>query len=131
MPHDMEQLLILMQRRLNCIREINNLTRELDEPLHRNDQVSALLILRQRADEMARYDACQEEIIRLEKKNEELKAVVGRLSARPPLPPPDTAGEEEKRAYEISLAIFRLVEETKQIDKRLNRRIAGEKTFYR
>ncbi len=131
MDQVMEKVMLLMQRRLNCIREISNLTRELEEPLQRNDQVSALLILRERADEMAKVDTCQEELIKLGKTSVEAGEAVARLLARPPQTPPDSAGQEEKKAYEIAVNSVCLIKEIRRIDERLNRRVAGDKTFYK
>lgn len=126
----MEQLIILMRRHLNCIREILNLTRELEESLQRNDQASALLILRQRAEQMAKADRCTEELRTLAAQSPEMDLAVNRLFANPPVPPGPQAGEDERNAYGIRLSARRLMEEIRRQDERMSRRMAGRKSFY-
>ncbi len=126
----MEQMVILMQRHLNCIREIGNLTVELEESLQRNDQAAASLILRQRAEQMAKADRCMEELRGLAALSPQMDLAVNRLFANPPVPPGPQAAEEEQRAYEIRLSARRLIEGIRRQDERISRRMAGKKSFY-
>ena len=77
---DVKKLMILLQRRYNYIREISMQTKELEDSLARNDDVSTSLILQMRADGMAKADDCTDEIWRLadndRKAQEKLRLIV-------------------------------------------------------
>ena len=62
MELDLEQMLILLQRRYNSLRELKRLTDDLQDAVSREDAVSADLILQMRADEMDNTEACLEMI---------------------------------------------------------------------
>ena len=49
---DLEQIMILLQRRYRAFQEISRLTSELGEAVSRRDEVSASLLLEMRADEI-------------------------------------------------------------------------------
>ena len=53
---DLEQVMVLLQRRYNFLREIKRLTADLQDAVSREDSVSAGLILQMRADEMENID---------------------------------------------------------------------------
>ena len=57
---DLEQVMVLLQRRYNFLREIKRLTADLQDAVSREDSVSAGLILQMRADEMENIENCQE-----------------------------------------------------------------------
>ena len=59
---ELDYVAVLLQRRFNVMQEMKRLTSELKEAASRNDKVSLTLILQMRADEMAKAEACQEEI---------------------------------------------------------------------
>ena len=58
MELDMTKLMILLQRKYSSIREIDRLTKELEDAFARNDDVSAAMLLEMRAEEMAKVDNC-------------------------------------------------------------------------
>ena len=62
MELDMTKLMILLQRKYSSIREIDRLTKELEDAFARNDDVSAAMLLEMRAEEMAKVDNCVGEI---------------------------------------------------------------------
>ena len=53
---DVTKVMILLQRRYSSIREIDRVTKELEEAFVRGDEVSAVMLLEMRADEMAKAD---------------------------------------------------------------------------
>ena len=55
---DLTKVMVLLQRKYSSIREISRLTNELKETFARNDEVSAVMLLEMRAEEMAKVDAC-------------------------------------------------------------------------
>ena len=55
---DLEQIMILLQRRYRAFQEISRLTSELGEAVSRRDEVSASLLLEMRADEISVVDTC-------------------------------------------------------------------------
>ena len=65
MALDMKKIMILLQRKYSSIREIANLTKELEGAFARNDEVSATMLLQMRADEMEKIERCMEEIWRM------------------------------------------------------------------
>ena len=73
---DLEQVMVLLQRRYNFLREIKRLTADLQDAVSREDSVSAGLILQMRADEMENIENCQEMIWRMaeggQKENEDI-----------------------------------------------------------
>ncbi len=126
---DVKKVMILLQRRYNYIREISMQTKELEDSLARNDDVSTSLILQMRADGMAKADDCTDEIWRLaendRKAQEKLRLLV--ISE-----PEEGMGEspEEKKIYEIRRKTQTIIDELREMDERLNRRLAGDKSYY-
>ncbi|MCI8416952.1 MAG: hypothetical protein HFI33_05525 [Lachnospiraceae bacterium] len=126
---DVKKVMILLQRRYNYIREISMQTKELEDSLARNDDVSTSLILQMRADGMAKADDCTDEIWRLaendRKAQEKLRLLV--MSE-----PKEGVGEspEEKKIYEIRRKTQTIIDELRETDKRLSRKLAGEKSYY-
>ena len=129
MEVDVTKVMILLQRRYNYIREISMQTKELEDSLARNDDVSTSLILQMRADGMAKADDCTDEIWRLaendRKAQEKLRLLV--ISE-----PEEGMGEspEEKKIYEIRRKTQTIIDELREMDERLNRRLAGDKSYY-
>ena len=62
---DVTKVMILLQRRYSSIREIDRVTKELEEAFVRGDEVSAVMLLEMRADEMAKADECTDAIWQL------------------------------------------------------------------
>lgn len=126
----MEQVMILLQRKYGAVREILRLTRELEEVVNRNDGISAAMVLQMRGDEMIRAEQCMEEIWLLGERDRktyeqlrnlvtcDLDQAVGRT-------------KEEEKIYEIRRKTRTVVEQLQEIDQRLSKRLAGEKSFYR
>lgn len=126
---DVTKVMVLLQRRYNNIREIYKLTKELEEALARNDDVSTSMILQMRAEEMGKADNCTNEIWQLgendRKAQEKLRLLV--VSE-----PGEDAGEnlEEKKIFEIRRKTQAMIDEIREIDQRLSQKLAGEKSYY-
>lgn len=130
MQLDLEQLLILLQRRYTVLKEIGKLTGELQEAVSRGDEVSASLVLTMRAEEIGNYEECQGEIGALANQGEEEAAAVRRLLTASPEAVSETAGWEEKKIYEVRQKTAGLIKEIQQKDKAINQRVGGDKSYY-
>lgn len=133
MAVDMNRIISLLQERLSAVREIRRLTKELDEVLMRNDRVSADILLSMRAKEIEKAAECTEEVSEMRKQGKEDAAVIARLmgpEASIYLTDNKEWSQEEGRIYELRYLTQRLLDEAKALDRDLNRRIAGEKSFY-
>ena len=62
MEVDMTKVMILLQRRYNSVREVDRLTKELEKVIARGDEVSTMLILEMRGEELGKIDQFMEEI---------------------------------------------------------------------
>ena len=126
---DLTKLMVLLQRRYNFIREIHKLTKELEEALARNDDVSTSMILQMRAEEMGKADDCADAIWRL---GENDRKAQERLRLLMLSEPQEDSGEEpeEKKIFEIRRKTQSMIEEIREIDQRLSQKLAGEKSYY-
>ena len=123
-------MMVLLQRKYNAIREIGRLTRDLGEAFTRNDDISAAMLLEMRAEEMAKVDACIGELWEL---GETDRSVLGQLRVLLTADPKNRVGEtpEEKKIYDIRRRTQTMLDELKEEDRKLNRRVTGEKSFYK
>lgn len=126
---DMTKVMILLQRRRNVIWEVSRLTGELEQAMGRNDEVSIAMILQMRAEEMAKIDECMNEIWQMAETGQEARKKLRLLMTSEPK---EDAGEtpEEKKIYEIRRNTQHLLDELRVVDERLNRKVAGDKSFY-
>lgn len=130
MELDMEKVMILLQRKYGAVREIHRLTQELEEVLSRNDGISAAMVLQMRGDEMMRAEQCMEDLWQMGERNRE---TYERLRVLVTSDLDDAVGgtKEEEKIYEIRRKTRTVLEQVQEIDQRLNRRLAGDKSFYR
>ncbi|NBH73018.1 hypothetical protein D3Z51_13470 [Clostridiaceae bacterium] len=126
---DLTKVMVLLQRKYSSIREISRLTNELKETFARNDEVSAVMLLEMRAEEMAKVDACVDEIWRQAGAD---RAAMQKLRTLLTADPAKASGNgpEEKKIYEIRRKTQVLLEEVRMADQKLNRSVAREKSFY-
>lgn len=129
MELDVTKVMILLQRRYGSIREIDRLTKELEEAFVRGDEVSAAMLLEMRAEEMAKADNYTEEIWQLAASD---KAALQKLRRLMMSDTTESHGEnaEEKKVYEIRHRTQMLLDEIRKMDQRMNRRVAREKSYY-
>lgn len=126
---DLTRVMILLQRRYNVIREIDRLTRELEEAQARNDAVSISMVLQMRAEEMGRLDECTDEIWQMAETGREAQNKLRLLMLSDP---EQTAGnsQEEKKIYEIRKKTQDTLDNIRALDEKLNRRLAGDRSYY-
>lgn len=130
MKLDLEDVLLRLQRRYNVLRDIGKQTEDLMEAVAREDQVSVSLLLEMRADEMVKYDACQEQILLLAEAGAEEALLIRELVLSRPFPARPPAGPEEQSIDEICGRTAALLEQIREKDRILNRRVSGDKSFY-
>jgi len=130
MKLDIKRVMILLQRKYTAIIEINRLTKELEETFARNDEVSAVMVLQMRGDEMGKADQCDEELWQL---GEESREVYEQLRILMTPDPEKAVGstKEEEKIYEIRRKTKTVIEELRRRDQRLNQRVAGKNSYYK
>ena len=126
---DVTKVMILLQRRYSSIREIDRVTKELEEAFVRGDEVSAVMLLEMRADEMAKADECTDAIWQL---GEEDRNAYQKLRLLMLSDPEQTFGEspEEKKIYESRRKTQETLDKLRTVDQRLNRNVTREKSYY-
>lgn len=129
MELNVTKVMILLQRRYNSIREVDRLTKELEKMIARGDEVSTIMLLEMRAEELGKIDQCMEEIWEMgesDRENyEKLKVLM--LSD-----PAESAGnsQEEEKIFEIRRRTQGVLETVQRADQRLNQRLTGNKSYY-
>lgn len=124
--NDWLDLAVLERKKYNLLSEVMDLSGQLGEAMDRSDDVSVRLLLSMR----------QEPILQLEEakraaalKGESLTAEEReRVAALSSGAEPET--EEEKPYFEEAGRCRRLLERVLELDRRLNRRLAGKNSFY-
>ncbi|USF27961.1 hypothetical protein N510_002919 [Firmicutes bacterium ASF500] len=123
---DWLDLTVLERKKYNLLSEVMDLSQQLGEALDRSDDVSVRLLVSMR----------QDPILRLE----EIKAAIG--SKRDSMPPEewervnDLNGgaqprDEDETVYLNQVgSVRRILERVLELDQRLNRRMAGDDSFY-
>ena len=126
---DTTKITVLLQRKYSSVREIERLTGELAQALERNDEISANMLLQMRAEEMEKADACMEEIWQMGETDREACAKLHTLITSDPSEAV-TDDAEEHKIYEIRQKTCAILQELRISDQRLNKRIAGKKSYY-
>lgn len=129
MEVDVTKVMILLQRRYNSLRETGRLTKELEEAMARNDEVSTIMLLEMRAEELMKVDQCMEEMWQMGEADRKAHEKLTELITSDPA---ESVGEnrEEEKVYEIRRRTQSLLDKLRQADQRLNRRLAGKKSYY-
>lgn len=128
---DLEQVMVLLQRRYNFLREIKRLTADLQDAVSREDSVSAGLILQMRADEMGNIENCQELIWRMAEKGQRENEDIHRLMSGEFLSMAEGMSYEEDKTLKLRKKTAALIKEIQDADKIVNKRAAGTKSFYK
>lgn len=127
MALDLTEIEILLQRRYNSLQDILRLTKEMLETISRGDEVSLSLMLDMRAEEIDRYEACQEEIWKKAEEGPQEAETVQRLMRSAPEDMLTSAKAEEQKVFMIRKKTTDLIKEVQQLDQLLNLRIhAGQ-----
>lgn len=127
---DLEQIMILLQKRYRAFQEISRLTSELGEVVSRRDEVSASLLLDMRADEISVVDSCYRKIWDMARLGPEAANIIRQLITSDPAAAPPSGSFEEQKIYEIRRKTTVLIKEIQEKDRILNRRVGGERSFY-
>lgn len=130
MKPDLEEIMILLQRKYNILREINRITAELQEAVSRNDQVSASLLLQMRGDEMAKVDVCMEKIWLMAEMGPEEAGIIRELVIADPFAARLPGSFEEQKICEIRQKTISLIKDIQEKDRNLNRRVGGDRSYY-
>ena len=130
MALDLEQIMFLLQRRLNGMQEMKRLTGELLLSASRNDQISIGLLLQMRADEMARIEAAGEQIWLMAEQGPEEAEQVQRLMSQEFLETGRPGGFEEGKIFEIRSKTVSLLKQVREADRRLNQSVGGGRSYY-
>lgn len=126
MALDIAEIEILLQRRYNCLREIKRLTQEMLDTLSRGDEVSLSLMLNMRAEEIEKYEFCQEEIWKKAARGPQESEAVRRIMNTDP-EEGLAAESEEQLAYQIRKKTVDLISEVQRLNQQLGLRLnAGQ-----
>ena len=123
---DWMDLTVLERRKYNCLSEVMDLSRQMGEALDRNDQVSMQILISLRQDpilsleEIGRSIGMKQDSLSPEDR-ERVAALNGGATPR---------GEEESTYCGQAGSARRLLERVVELDQRLNRRLAGDASFY-
>ena len=123
---DWMDLTVLERRKYNCLSEVMDLSRQMGEALDRNDQVSMQILISLRQDpilsleEIGRSIGMKQDSLSPEDR-ERVAALNGGAT---------TAGDEEGTYCGQAGSARRLLERVVELDQRLNRRLAGDSSFY-
>ena len=123
---DWMDLTVLERKKYNCLSEVLDLSRQLGEALDRSDDVSVRMLVAMRQDPLLQLQELKEAA---DAKRESLSGEDReRVSA---LDRGETPREGEETAYHSQAgSARRLLERVVELDERLNRRLAGEDSFY-
>jgi len=124
------EILKEMQKKYQCIVEIERITREVGECISRNDQTSVQMLLGMRQDEMDKVDAfdknirCLISFLSPEEATQTENWVKGQDNWKP-------NGKIAGMLIEKGKSIKQILKRTIEIDKHISTRVAGTHSFYK
>lgn len=130
MALDLEQIMILLQKRYRAFQEIDRLTSELGNIMSRRDEVSAALLLEMRGDEISVADSCYQQIWDMSQEGPEAARRIRQLLTSDPAVAHPSGSFEEQKIYEIRRKTTALIKEIQEKDRMLNTRVGGDKSYY-
>ena len=130
MGPNIEQIMLLLQRRYNALREISRLTEELQEAISCSDQVSASLLMEMRADEMAKVESCQSDIWLMAENKPEYAPVIRELMRSDPFAAHPSGRFEEQKIFELRQKTSVLIKDIQEKDRNMNLRVYGDRSYY-
>lgn len=131
MALDLEQMALLLQKRYNCLKKIDELTDELCHAFARHDEVSASLLLEMRAEAIAGLDEATGQVWDLAKAGAREAAEVRRLMHEDPFEVSQKDSWEENKIFEVRRKTILLIRQIQEKDRRMNLSAGGEKSYYR
>lgn len=123
------EILKEMQKKYQCIGEIERITREIGDSLSRNDRTSAQMLIAMRQDEMDRADGYERNIKCLLSALPPQEAVLirGWIRGEEDDKPDSPAAE---KIVEKGRSIRQLLKRAIEIDRHISTRLAGKDSFY-
>ena len=123
----LQQIAVLAQKRYNGLNEIENVTNQLQDALHYNDVVTIRMLIRMRQqtmDEIDHFDRQRKELMEqlTPEQREELKHGEAQHFAE--------GGAFVQKIAEIQQKSQALLKRLIAQDERVNRRLAGDKSYY-
>lgn len=131
MAVDLEQMMLLLQKRYDSLKKVDELTDELQSAFARHDEVSASLLLDIRAEEIAEVDNCYGRIWDLARAGGRDAQEVKRLMQSDPSAASVTDCWEENKIFEVRRKTVRLLEQLQDKDRRMNLSAGGERSYYK
>lgn len=125
----LSKALSLLQKKYGALEEIYSLTGQMEDALSRKDEVSFQLLLKMRAEEMARVEQLQEQLWQPGEGDLKENSWYRRLLSAEFLEE-DPGDPQEARVKRIRLSTQRLIEKIQGEDRKLNVRMAGKKSWY-
>lgn len=123
---DWLDLAVLERKKYNCLSEVWDLTQQMGQALDRNDDVSVRMLIAMRQEPLLQLQELKQAVaVKTDSLSPEERERVSALrqGASP-------QGEEETTYYNQAGTARRLLERIVELDERLNRRLAGENSFY-
>ncbi len=123
---DWLDLTVLERKKYNYLSEVMDLSQQMGEALDRNDQVSVRMLLSLRQDPILQLEELKRSIQMKQESipAEDRKRLAELLAEAAP------ENEAEERYARQAGAARRLLERVIEVDRRLNRRLAGDASFY-
>lgn len=123
---DWLDLTVLERKKYNYLSEVMDLSQQMGEALDRNDQVSVRMLLSLRQDPILQLEELKRSIQMKQESipAEDRKRLAELLAEAAP------KNEAEERYARQAGAARRLLERVIEVDRRLNRRLAGDASFY-
>ena len=126
---DIENLAILCQRKYTFMKDVKDITDEISEVLSGDDGYTAELLLEERMDKLRKVQDTTERIELLGEAGPKAAFMAHRLIfSEPESIEPETP--DEKLVKEIRIKTRALIKELQDQDRRLNMRLAGDKSYY-
>ena len=127
---NVEDLAVLFQRRYSYIKDVKDITDKLSEAISGNDEFTAEVILEERGDAIRKVEHATEQIRLLGEAGPKAAFTAHRLIyTEPDDIVPET--DDEKLIQEIRLKTKALVEVLQTQDKKLNKRLTRDQSFYK
>lgn len=125
------EILKVYQKKYGIISEIHRLTEELGNLLSRDDRISTQIILNMRQEEMDKAHKCNHTVALLEdaldvEQRQHLKTVMDEKNGKQ-----FAVNSKEEKLYEIYKNTREVLARTVELDKRINKRLAGDNSYYK
>ncbi len=125
-----KEILTTLQKKYNYMTEVCRLTGEIEEALKRDDRISTQMLLAMRQEELDGIKKCDKDLHLLIESTPEVLRQWLEKAVNGTIPQSDEYGTEENMVLRISANIRSEWEKAVRIDRHVNRKLAGEESFY-